>query len=107
MISQNQMESIVQEVINHCQWMKDKSRPFENTNVQRLAERLLKEQKLKPNNRCFVFVQGGVADYVCDNGVEVVTFDFDSHEAQPYKSYIPEHFRDLVQDIVPDDVNFN
>ena len=54
MISQNQMESIVQEVINHCQWMKDKNRPFENTNVQRMAERLLKEQNLKPNNRCFV-----------------------------------------------------
>lgn len=107
MISQNQMEAIIQEVINHCQWMKDKNRPFENINVQRVAERLMKEQNLKPNNRCFVFVQGGVADHVCDDGVEVVTFDFDSHEAQPYKSFIPEHFRDLVEDIVPDDVTFD
>ena len=107
MISQNQMEAIIQEVINHCQWMKDKNRPFENTNVQRMAERLMKEQNLKPNNRCFVFVQGGVADHVCDDGVEVVTFDFDSHEAQPYKTLIPGHFRDLVEDIVPDDVTFD
>ena len=102
-----QMEHIVQVVIDKCQKMVSKNRPLANLNVSAIAEELLKEQNLSPNNRCFVFVQGGVADYVCDPGVEVVTFDFDSHEVQPYKSFIPEHFRDLVQDIVPDDVTFD
>lgn len=101
MISQNQMEAIIQEVINHCQWLKDINHPFENTNVQRMAERLMKEQNLTQNNRCFVYVQDGVAEHVCDSGVEVVTVDFDAQDAQSLKSSIPEHFNDLVANIFP------
>lgn len=48
--------------------------------------------------RVLVIVQGGIADYTCDKGVEVQIFDWDNYRADPIDTEgVPEHFRDLVE----------
>lgn len=47
--------------------------------------------------RVLITVRGGVADYVCDPGVDVAAFDFDNHEDDPTgTSKLPAHFADLA-----------
>ena len=47
--------------------------------------------------RVLITVRGGVADYVCDPGVDVAAFDFDNHENDPTgTSKLPAHFADLA-----------
>jgi hypothetical protein len=44
--------------------------------------------------RVLIYVNGGVADYVADDGVEVVIYDFDSGaDATP----VPAEFSDLAE----------
>jgi hypothetical protein len=47
--------------------------------------------------RVLIVVSEGVADYMCDPGVEVRIFDWDNYKANPSDTYgVPEHFKDLV-----------
>jgi hypothetical protein len=48
--------------------------------------------------RVLIVVTEGVADYYCDDGVEVCIFDWDNYKADPVGTEgVPEHFRDLVE----------
>lgn len=47
--------------------------------------------------RVLITVSGGVADFVCDPGVEVAIFDHDNHGADPDGTAgVPAHFADLA-----------
>lgn len=40
-------------------------------------------------NRCLIIVRNGVAEYVCDQDVDVELFDFDSYESSPDETSPP------------------
>jgi len=48
--------------------------------------------------RVLVIVRGGVADHVCDKGVDVEIFDWDNYEAEEEANQVgvPKHFSDLA-----------
>lgn len=49
-------------------------------------------------NRVLVVVSGGVADPVCDAGVDVEVFDWDNYNADPEGTGgVPSHFADLAE----------
>lgn len=55
------------------------------------------EHKSNPKPRVLVIVSGGVADFVADDGVEVVIFDWDDYKAAPSLTFKPPgHFADLA-----------
>ena len=48
--------------------------------------------------RVLITVSGGVADHVCDDGVDVETFDWDNFNYDPeVTDRAPAHFRDLAE----------
>ncbi len=51
-------------------------------------------------NRCLVIVSGGVADYVCDEGVAVELFDWDNYRVESPEGQaemrVPASFMDLA-----------
>lgn len=48
-------------------------------------------------NRVLITVSGGVADYVCDPGLDVEIFDRDNYDADPDETDgVPSHFADLA-----------
>lgn len=48
--------------------------------------------------RCLVVVSGGVADYICDDDVDVEVFDWDNYKDDPENTPLPPaHFTDLAQ----------
>ena len=48
--------------------------------------------------RVHVVVEGGIADYVTDEGVDVVVFDWDNYKDDPEGTdRVPSHFADLAQ----------
>lgn len=47
--------------------------------------------------RVLVTVSGGVAEYIADDGVEVVVFDHDDHTVGGKASDVPSRFGDLAQ----------
>lgn len=50
------------------------------------------------NKRCLIVVSGGIADYVCDDGVDVEIFDWDNYNDDPEGvDTLPSHFKDLAQ----------
>lgn len=55
--------------------------------------------------RCLITVSGGVADYVCDDHMDVEIFDFDNYEDDPQGTELPpKHFADLAEAAgVPDE----
>ena len=54
-------------------------------------------------NRCLVIVSGGVADYVCDEGVAVELFDWDNYRAETAEGRaemrVPAYFMDLASPV--------
>ena len=51
-------------------------------------------------NRCLIVVRNGVAEYVCDQDVDVELFDFDSYESSPDEtSPVSLRFSDLAEAI--------
>jgi hypothetical protein len=52
----------------------------------------------KTHPRCLIIVSGGIADYVCDDGVEVTVFDWDNYKDDPEGTGpVPAEFRDLAE----------
>ena len=51
--------------------------------------------------RVLIVVSGGVADWVCDDGVDVEKFDFDDYddEDNANKIGVPVHFADLAESV--------
>lgn len=50
--------------------------------------------------RVLVVVNGGIADPVCDEGVDVEVFDWDNYRDDPEGAGpVPSHFRDLAEPI--------
>lgn len=48
--------------------------------------------------RVLITVSGGVAEYVCDEGVDVETFDWDNYKVDPEETGpVPAHFKDLAE----------
>ena len=51
-------------------------------------------------NRCLVIVSGGVADHVCDSGVDVEVFDWDNYRVESPEGQaemcVPASFMDLA-----------
>ncbi len=48
--------------------------------------------------RVLIVVTDGVADYLCDEGIEVVVFDWDNFKDDPIGTEgVPEHFRNLAE----------
>jgi len=55
------------------------------------------------SKRILIVVNGGVADWVADDGIEVGLFDFDNYEAGD-KIEIPSEFADLANIMgIPDE----
>ena len=49
--------------------------------------------------RVLVIVNGGVAEFVADEGVDVEVFDWDDYEVDPYNTPIPPpHFKDICEE---------
>ena len=47
--------------------------------------------------RVLITVSGGIADYVCDEGVDVETFDWDNYNDDPeWTGGVSPHFKDLA-----------
>ncbi|GAB2750446.1 hypothetical protein GCM10027019_31390 [Melaminivora jejuensis] len=64
---------------------------------QKLQVERLVSKNLAQSRRCLIIVSGGVADYVCDTGVDVEIFDWDNYKEDPVKTGLPpERFRDLA-----------
>jgi hypothetical protein len=50
--------------------------------------------------RVLILVKGGVADYVCDDGIDVEIFDRDNYEVDPEETGgVPRHYADLATPI--------
>lgn len=55
------------------------------------------EQVSNPRPRVLIVVSGGVADFVADDGIDVVIFDWDDYESAPdITAKPPKHFEDLA-----------
>ena len=49
-------------------------------------------------NRVLISVSGGVADYICDEGLDVEIFDHDNYNDDPDETGgVPAHFADLAE----------
>lgn len=49
-------------------------------------------------NRCLIVVRNGVAEYVCDQDVDVEVFDFDIYESSPEETSLSDlRFADLAE----------
>ena len=59
----------------------------------------MKVKSIEPfRNRCLIVVRNGVAEYVCDQDVDVELFDFDSYESSPDETSPPSlRFADLAE----------
>lgn len=80
--------------------------PSECGSCQKTSQELFLAQEAKKHlahlvaarRRCLIIVSGGVADYVCDDGVDVEIFDWDNYKSDPIGTALPpEHYRDLAK----------
>lgn len=74
---------------------------FDQEQVEKLLSFLEKKtEKAAPMPRVLITVNGGVADYICDEGVDIEVFDFDNYNAdRDHTSLVPAHFSDLAKHV--------
>ena len=71
--------------------------PPEVADVQLASDLFVSGVEVASTPRVLITVNGGIADYVCDEGVAVETFDWDNHNDDPeWEGGVPLHFKDLA-----------
>jgi hypothetical protein len=71
--------------------------PPETGDIQLASELSISGVEVAAKPRVLITVYGGVADYVCDEGVDVETFDWDNYKVAPEETGpVSAHFRDLA-----------
>ncbi len=72
--------------------------PAEAGDVQLASELFISGVDVASRPRVLITVDGGIADYVCDPGLDVEIFDRDNHKIDPKETGpVPAHFRDLAE----------
>lgn len=71
--------------------------PPETGDIQLASELFISGVEVTSKPRVLITVSGGVAEYVCDEGVDVETFDWDNYKVDPEETGpVPAHFKDLA-----------
>lgn len=72
--------------------------PPETGDIQLASELFISGVEVTSNPRVLIIVSGGVSDYVCDDGVDVETFDWDNYKVAPEETGpVSAHFKDLAE----------
>jgi hypothetical protein len=71
--------------------------PPETGDIQLASELFISGVEVAPKPRVLITVSGGVAEYVCDDGVDVEVFDWDNYKVDPVETGpVQAHFEDLA-----------
>lgn len=72
--------------------------PPEVGDLQLASELFISGVEVADKPRVLITVSGGIAEYVCDEGVSVETFDWDNYKEDPEETGpVPAHFKDLAE----------
>lgn len=72
--------------------------PADAGDVHLASELFISGVDVASKPRVLITVDGGIADYVCDPGLEVEIFDRDNYKTDPEETGpVPAHFRDLAE----------